>query len=1045
AFTRVYGSDKVAACINAPKNTNISIPVGALWGNGTTLMNAYDGSEATVTGGSITFNSGKNGTVLVQEPDNSPRVTLVGDTSFKTDTHELTVSLKNVSSAKISIDGGPETTVTNGQKITIGAAAAYGATISVKVSWESEGKTVTRTFSYKKLDPNAVTHARVHIQPVGGSAPYLHMWTASVSHVLGAWPGTQLTQKDADGWWVIDVPTVEGAYNIVVNNGSGAQSGNIEGLEGEVWIAVPDGDYTKARVTDSPGPTASPTPTGATPTPTPSPSPTPIPTPTSEFAYSIHIYDWNDTPQLTELSNKELPALTFSDPISSANKWRSVSFTSTQNRLDLELQWGGNGRTIFSRTNSGGPIGHVGRFTLTAEYPNVYLFSGGPAGADINPYSTVYVSPVAAVGDKLTMRFSVLSYQQPITLSAKNFASPWTPMTMQESAAIPAQLVPTGESANEYMRLYTYSHDYAPGSYPDEFKITRQSRLYPGGENNGAPLTAAAPKDNAFVIVSAAGLSNLKVGVAVTGSVSFTVDNGTWASAIAPSAFTVTGLPAGLTAGAAVRTSDTVVTVPVTGIPTTAGSGGLALGIPTTVPAANITGAWGAIPILGTVSTGVVAKGDRPAPSAPTLSGKTESTIVIVNATDMEYAINTVNVAPAGGWQSGGAGLMTFSGLAPDTAYFIFARRPGNANYNNSVASPSLAVTTDKTAIASVAVAVTGPSTGAAPNTAAVPAAGSNFTAGPVSWSPTATVFAGSTQYTATVKLTPNAGESFAGGVNATINGFAAGVVYNADGTITLSYQFAATSAKTITGIAIVTQPAKLAYTSGEKLDLNGLSVRLTFSDNSTETVAFAAFAASNISTGPANGTAITAALNGTTIRVYVGSFSANTNAISVNKATGAAVNAPAAVSVTSRSVTVSSSLQTATGQTIEYAVSTSSTAPATGWQDSSTFSGLAPDTEYWFFARSKENADCNTGPVSTGTRVKTNVTPAVTLRGDANVDNQVNAADAAAILRHLVQLQLLTEQGERNAKVTPGDGPISAADAARILRWLVQLIEGDL
>jgi len=51
-----------------------------------------------------------------------------------------------------------------------------------------------------------------------------------------------------------------------------------------------------------------------------------------------------------------------------------------------------------------------------------------------------------------------------------------------------------------------------------------------------------------------------------------------------------------------------------------------------------------------------------------------------------------------------------------------------------------------------------------------------------------------------------------------------------------------------------------------------------------------------------------------------------------------------------------------------------------------------------------------------------------------------VNAADAAAILRHLVRLQTLSPQGLINAKVTDGPGPVSAADAAKILRWLVRL-----
>jgi len=60
--------------------------------------------------------------------------------------------------------------------------------------------------------------------------------------------------------------------------------------------------------------------------------------------------------------------------------------------------------------------------------------------------------------------------------------------------------------------------------------------------------------------------------------------------------------------------------------------------------------------------------------------------------------------------------------------------------------------------------------------------------------------------------------------------------------------------------------------------------------------------------------------------------------------------------------------------------------------------------------------------------------------RGDANEDGLVNAADAAAILRHLVRLTTLTDQGLLNAKVTDGPGQVSAADAAKILRWLVRL-----
>ena len=62
-------------------------------------------------------------------------------------------------------------------------------------------------------------------------------------------------------------------------------------------------------------------------------------------------------------------------------------------------------------------------------------------------------------------------------------------------------------------------------------------------------------------------------------------------------------------------------------------------------------------------------------------------------------------------------------------------------------------------------------------------------------------------------------------------------------------------------------------------------------------------------------------------------------------------------------------------------------------------------------------------------------------LLGDANCDGVVSAADAATILRSLVNLVELTAQGAINADVD-GDGAVTAADASAILRYIVKLIE---
>ncbi|QCT06087.1 alpha-amylase [Ruminococcus bovis] len=72
AFERTYDkdgvSDKVMACIGATANTNVTITVDTTkFANGAILKNTYDDSTATVTDGKVTFNSGANGTILIED------------------------------------------------------------------------------------------------------------------------------------------------------------------------------------------------------------------------------------------------------------------------------------------------------------------------------------------------------------------------------------------------------------------------------------------------------------------------------------------------------------------------------------------------------------------------------------------------------------------------------------------------------------------------------------------------------------------------------------------------------------------------------------------------------------------------------------------------------------------------------------------------------------------------------------------------------------------------------------------------------------------
>ena len=97
--------------------------------------------------------------------------------------------------------------------------------------------------------------------------------------------------------------------------------------------------------------------------------------------------------------------------------------------------------------------------------------------------------------------------------------------------------------------------------------------------------------------------------------------------------------------------------------------------------------------------------------------------------------------------------------------------------------------------------------------------------------------------------------------------------------------------------------------------------------------------------------------------------------ASSVAKGDGAAVsNAPVVSEITQNSITIYSvSIPNNPGyQIVEYSINTSSSVPTGGWQNDRTFNGLNPNTTYYVFARSAENANYNVGQLTQNTEIVT-------------------------------------------------------------------------
>ena len=161
------------------------------------------------------------------------------------------------------------------------------------------------------------------------------------------------------------------------------------------------------------------------------------------------------------------------------------------------------------------------------------------------------------------------------------------------------------------------------------------------------------------------------------------------------------------------------------------------------------------------------------------------------------------------------------------------------------------------TPIMSTEIIITAPVKNATPDTTVSGSAvngGSNFIIDAVSWSPEHNLFLGSTVYTVTVRLKANNHYTFTGFTYATINGQNMMVSSNTGANITLSYTFPATDDRTVTGIAIKTQPTKQIFTHGDIFDLEGLVVTLTYDDNTTEDVDAVDFMNKNITASPSQG-----------------------------------------------------------------------------------------------------------------------------------------------------------------------------------------------
>lgn len=314
AFGRTYDkngvTDQAAAVIGCNKNSSVTVDVSTLWEDGSYVINTYDNSSSVVTDGKVTFNSGVNGTILMENADGQPLVSITGEPKFY-GTEQVTVSLKECDSAKVSVDGGNKFVVKDGDTFTIGQTAYKNDTIEVTVEATNDKASSEAKFTFLKLGendekpttsptqsttvpgPTASQTSKLTIKSTAG-APNVYAWTGASTALNGAWPGQKAAAVSGQAnTYELTLPvSADKSFSVVLNNGSGTQSGDITGLYDGAVLEIQNGNYTSVKTVTNGNQQG-----GGDPEPAEGSVSVTI-KPYSPSA-SYKIYAWNDTQKLT--------------------------------------------------------------------------------------------------------------------------------------------------------------------------------------------------------------------------------------------------------------------------------------------------------------------------------------------------------------------------------------------------------------------------------------------------------------------------------------------------------------------------------------------------------------------------------------------------------------------------------------------------------------------------------------------------------------------------------------------------------------------------
>lgn len=213
---------------------NVSVANGGGYCPAGTYTDHVSGGTFTVTGSTITGTVGPSGIAVIYG-----QVTRDASLSFSPAGGEFvgTISVKvtpmNCSSAWYKIGDGQQVSVSSATTFTLGSDMADGQ--SVTVSWSATGESGVKTGSltFKKVAKPAIDPKAVYFDNSNSrwSQPYVHYWGGASA---STWPGEKMSSLTGDIWMYV-VP--DGTTGLVFNDGNGAQTGDLNCVQGHLYDA----------------------------------------------------------------------------------------------------------------------------------------------------------------------------------------------------------------------------------------------------------------------------------------------------------------------------------------------------------------------------------------------------------------------------------------------------------------------------------------------------------------------------------------------------------------------------------------------------------------------------------------------------------------------------------------------------------------------------------------------------------------------------------------------------------------------------------------